>query len=158
MAAFEVFITFLSSMEAAKSIMLANSNKNLRAELHSFANAWNDYSKFPEELKSYCSSLVNAVASNASDLDIWTAAGKLLVQYHRHITPTTPTHAIHRGLQRSWTNPYIADSLEVLKETVRNVETKPKSYYRKTIVVANSSGTGKSRLLDEYGQSCPMIN
>ena len=59
-----------------------------QTKLFMFASAWNDQAKFPTTLRPLCSSLLEKVASKASDLDIWTAVAQLLVAFDSpRVTP-----------------------------------------------------------------------
>ncbi|KAI9779346.1 MAG: hypothetical protein M1839_007454 [Geoglossum umbratile] len=59
-------------------------------------------------------------------------------------------------LRGDWTRDYFPGSLEVLQKLVRirNME----EYYSKTLVFLQSSGVGKSRLADTFGETCLMIS
>lgn len=74
---------------------------------------------------------------------------------------------ITRTLQSHWKQPYVGPSCDVLRDTIRESEAKfsvagslgstYRKYYSKTLTFMQSSGTGKSRLANEYGMICPMI-
>ena len=62
-------------------------------------------------------------------------------------------------LQKHWVYPYFSDSLDTLQDVVRSYDSaKISNYYARTLVFVQSSGMGKSRLADSFGESCPMIN
>jgi hypothetical protein len=112
-------------------------------------------------LKTHLSSLLKTVVSRASDLDIWTAVAQLLIAFE---LDTLPYHsyyssAILNDLQRDWNNPYFPHSLKALKSLIQEYQQLAvEQYYARTLVFVQSSGTGKSRLVDSFGQMCPMIN
>jgi hypothetical protein len=118
-------------------------------------------------LRSEFSSLLDKVASRASDPNIWTAVAKLLKAFDVHTLPETKTvhfHSSHksdvmRDLEKDWTNDYFPHSLVALRGLIQEYQEKAiKKYYAKTLVFVQSSGMGKSRLVDSFGQVCPMIN
>jgi hypothetical protein len=118
-------------------------------------------------LKSEFSSLLDKVASRATDLNIWTAVAKLLKAFDVHTLPKTKTVSFHssrrsdvmRDLEKDWTNDYFPHSLVALQSLIREYQKRAvKKYYAKTLVFVQSSGMGKSRLVDSFGQVCPMIN
>jgi hypothetical protein len=116
------------------------------------------------------SSLLDKVASQASDLEIWTAIAELLIAFEldttsniknlsTHSRNPSNTSSVLRDLQKDWNNAYFPHSLEALQELVQQYQQLPiERYYARTLVFVQSSGTGKSRLVDEFGQECPMIN
>jgi hypothetical protein len=118
---------------------------------------------------------VNIASPNASDLDIWTAVAQLLVAFDSLRPPSTPTTPpvgnitnteaktpALRKLHENWTSDYLPESLYALRYMIRDNEiTMKKSasqFYAKTLTFVQSSGMGKSRLADAFGQKCPMIN
>jgi len=79
----------------------------------------------------------------------------------------TPSHArtpsqisaAFRALQKDWNNPYFPHSLVALRDLIRQYQLLDmRQYYAKSLVFVQSSGMGKSRLADAFGQLCPMIN
>lgn len=62
-------------------------------------------------------------------------------------------------LYKHWQKPYIGTSCDLLQNTIRNYERSftRGQYPSKTTFLVQSSGTGKSRLADEYGKICPMV-
>ncbi|KIX00387.1 uncharacterized protein Z518_10526 [Rhinocladiella mackenziei CBS 650.93] len=64
-----------------------------------------------------------------------------------------------RALQKDWNNAYFPHSLVALRDLIRRYQLLDVSkYYAKTLVFVQSSGMGKSRLADAFGQCCLMIN
>ncbi|KIX01890.1 uncharacterized protein Z518_07829 [Rhinocladiella mackenziei CBS 650.93] len=67
--------------------------------------------------------------------------------------------AILPALRKDWNNSYFPHSLMALRDLIRQYQLLDVSqYYAKSLVFVQSSGMGKSRLADTFGQSCPMIN
>lgn len=112
----------------------------------------NDQATFPTKLYHHCSSLVGKVASEASDLDIWTVVAQLLVAFE-NIEAKSPIRKLHEN----WTSGYLPESLEVLQHMTQG-NNNMDSFYAKTKIFVQSSGMGKSRLADAFGEECPMIN
>jgi hypothetical protein len=118
-------------------------------------------------LRTLFSSLLETVASGASDLAIWTAVAKLLIASKPGTLPNAKKVSSHsprksavlRDLQKDWKNDYFPDSLNALQSLIREYQTLALGdYYARTLVLVQSSGMGKSRLVDSFGQECPMIN
>jgi hypothetical protein len=67
-----------------------------------------------------------------------------------------------RYLKKDWSNKFIGDSLYTLRTVIRDFERQKRDvrdgFYSRTLIFLQSSGVGKSRLADTFGQSCPMIN
>ncbi len=63
-------------------------------------------------------------------------------------------------LKNDWTSKFIGDSLSILQGVIRDFERQSEAERDKfyALVFRQSSGMGKSRLADEFGQGCPMIN
>ena len=151
----------------AELIKLSGSRDNLSDRLVSLTRVWSGGKKFPMTLRSEFSLLLNKVTSKASDLDIWTAAAKLLKAFDVYTLPKTQTFysrsprksAVNRGLEKDWINDYFPHSLKALRSLIREYQKLAvEKYYAKTLVFVQSSGMGKSRLVDSFGQECPMIN
>jgi len=69
------------------------------------------------------------------------------------------TNIILRALQKDWNNTYFPHSLVALRDLIRQYQLLGvDEYYAKTLVFVQSSGMGKSRLADAFGEVCPMIN
>ncbi|KIX07986.1 uncharacterized protein Z518_02640 [Rhinocladiella mackenziei CBS 650.93] len=76
-----------------------------------------------------------------------------------HVLTSPQKRAIFHALQKDWNNAYFPHSLVALRDLIRRYQLLDVSkYYAKTLVFVQSSGTGKSRLADAFGQLCPMIN
>jgi hypothetical protein len=101
--------------------------------------------------------LLEAIVCGASDENIWEAVNSLVSRVLAP-TPSQEKGSILDALQEGWTSPYFPDSLDILQDLVRDKEALSEDYYAKTMVFVQSSGMGKSRLADAFGQSCPMIN
>ena len=59
-------------------------------------------------------------------------------------------------LRGDWTRDYFPGSLEILQSLVRDCNME--GYYSKTLVFLQSSGVGKSRLADAFGETCLMVS
>jgi hypothetical protein len=111
--------------------------------------------------------LLGKVASRSSDLDVWTAVSELLEA--RDPTVGAPSVAavnmdfsVVQYLEKDWSNKFIGNSLCTLRTVIQDFERQEKNvrdgFYSRTLIFLQSSGVGKSRLADTFGQSCPMIN
>jgi len=119
-------------------------------------------------LRPHLSSLLEKVASGASDFDILTVFAQLLIAFDTHqnignddflLRIPSHTSSVLRDLQRDWNNHYFPHSLDALQSLIRQYQQLAvEQYYARTLVFVQSSGTGKSRLVDSFGQVCPMIN
>jgi hypothetical protein len=170
---FSNFLGQLASTKPANRITLADSHDNLTTRLHKFAVAWSEQLTFRPTLRSHCSSLLEKVASGASDLDVWTAVAHLLIAFASPRVPSAPTtpdgsttitemkSPVLLRLHENWTNDYLPESLDALRDMIRQNESIMSSnppFYAKTLIFVQSSGMGKSRLADAFGEECPMIN
>jgi len=107
---------------------------------------------------------MDAVISGKDDLALW----KLLYAYlDIHFHSTTPAHvddqqvATLHALHEQWTSEYIGQSLHALKEklTIYNTRFQTNSdLYARIMAIVQSSGTGKSRLVDELGGDALSIS
>jgi hypothetical protein len=115
--------------------------------------------------------LLNEFLNDAPDENIWNAAYSLVSSAkfpttslfsEEDISIAKPSHSVLHDLQNHWIGPYVPESLDALQLLIRGYERKPMQisrYYSKTLVFVQSSGMGKSRLADAFGESCcPMIN
>src|SRR5256885_509887 len=86
------FLGQLALTKPAYRITLADSpHENLTTRLHRFAAAWSEQLTFLPTLRPYCSSLLEKVASRASELDVWTAVAELLIAFSFPRVPSAPT-------------------------------------------------------------------
>src|SRR5262249_47969551 len=129
---------------------------------------------FPTQLRRHCSSLLEKAACKASDLDVWTAVANILIDFSYSAIPTTlRAVTIHteddgiyvegkdrllRTLHDLWNTEYVPDSLDALRDEIKRNEKEMDQFYAKTLIFVQSSGMGKSRLADAFGETCPMIN
>src|SRR5271163_3052124 len=146
-----MFLVALAHTKPAILIKLADSRDNLKGGLFSFTSAWIDKGGFPMTLKPHFSSLLQMVASGASDLDVWTVVAQLLIAFDPPNIEKVPFHtsAILNDLRRDWNSHYFPHSLDALRSLVRQYQQFPvEKYYARTLVFVQSSGTGKSRLVD----------
>ncbi|KIX08960.1 uncharacterized protein Z518_00038 [Rhinocladiella mackenziei CBS 650.93] len=76
-----------------------------------------------------------------------------------HVRSPSQTSAVLHALQKDWNNAYFPHSLVALQDLIRRYQLLDVSkYFSNTLVFVQSSGMGKSRLADAFGQRCPMIN
>jgi hypothetical protein len=180
MRSFYGLIVNLCCTKPAHDITLADSRSKLTIRLFKFGGAWLEQATFPTTLRPYCSSLLEKVVSGASDLDIWTNITHLLIAFNSPrvpsapTTPTTPAtppadnstnieteSPVLRKLHENWTNDYLPESLDALRDMIQDNESRMRwrtQSYAKTLIFVQSSGMGKSRLADAFGQECPMVN
>ncbi|KAG6848466.1 hypothetical protein H0H93_016753 [Arthromyces matolae] len=62
-------------------------------------------------------------------------------------------------IQKSWDSPYIGDTHDFLKKTIINhcLRTDKAEIYSLTLSIVQSSGTGKSRMMDELAKTLPVV-
>lgn len=110
---------------------------------------------------------------------MWTAAAGLLIDFNSPTAPQTPTsttptsaippeeydntayHSVLNTLHDKWTGDYLPESLSALRGEIRRNEQRiadGSKIYSKTLLLVQSTGMGKSRLADKFGETCPMIN
>lgn len=179
-----VLDTFARSQPAQK-VKLADSPKTLAERLRYLADVCagrierpNGYSmdEFLTTLKPYFDSLVESKSSN---IGIWTAAAGLLIDFNSPTAPQTPTsttstsaippeeydntadQSVLNTLHDKWTGDYLPESLSALRDEIRRNGERIADglkIYAKTLLLVQSTGMGKSRLADKFGETCPMIN
>lgn len=132
--------------------------------------------EFLTTLKPYFDSLVESKSSN---IGIWTAAAGLLIDFNSPTAPQTPTsttstsaippeeydntadQSVLNTLHDKWTGDYLPESLSALRDEIRRNGERIADglkIYAKTLLLVQSTGMGKSRLADKFGETCPMIN
>src|SRR2546421_3214954 len=79
-------LAFHPSAEA----LFPNSNESFSAQLLRFVTIWDQRKNLPGKLISCCSSLLEKVAFNNPDLDVWIGVYELLEEFNR-TPPETPT-------------------------------------------------------------------
>ena len=116
--------------------------------------------------------LEHVIEKTDDDESIWSAVYGLFREVF--VPPSTPTippednstnietkGPILRKLHENWTNDYLPESLDALRDMIRDNEKTMGSgskFYAKTLIFVQSSGMGKSRLADAFGEECPMVN
>ena len=156
-------VSDLLRLPAARSLHLQNASTTLRAELRGLLK--------PLVLKelelNLFIPLVQKIVDEAPDTEIWSAVYELITLSKSTKTKILASHTrglsqtsdILRALQKDWNSSYFPHSLWVLRELIRQYQQRnAKRYYAKTLVFVQSSGMGKSRLADAFGEFCPMIN
>lgn len=128
---------------------------------------------------STCVPALRNIFTAASDDNLDGAAVCYAVQeFYKHLNsfitsqPTTPvkvtfrprdfSNPIFEDLVDHWNKDYVGPSCETLIEKLRIYEKSfsnnfGRKYYAKTIAFTQSSGAGKSRLANEFGQHCPLV-
>ena len=172
-------------MQPAKKVKLADSSKTLAERLDYLADVCSgrierpngsSSDEFLTTVKPYFDPLVE---SKSSDIRTWTAVAGLLMGFNSLTAPrtpayTTPTSATPPGeydktadqvvlntLHDKWTGDYLPESLSALRDEIRRNEQRiadGSKIYSKTLLLVQSTGMGKSRLADKFGETCPMIN
>ena len=152
----------------ATRITLTDSRDGLGLRLYQLTAELRSHATIPTTLKPRLSSLLEKVASRSPDLDVWTAVAELLeapdpiVDDAPSVAAVDVKPSVARYLKKDWTNKFIGNSVETLRTVIRNFECQKKyvrdEFYSRTLIFLQSSGVGKSRLADTFGQSCPMIN
>ena len=91
---------------------------------------------FPPTLRPHCSSLLEKVASGASELDAWAAVAHLIIEFSSLRVPAAPTpeesditndemeSSILYKLREKWTSEYLPESLHALQDTIRETRAK----------------------------------
>ena len=104
--------------------------------------------------------LIERIIKREPDERIWSAAFDLLSHPTSQNTKSqnTQTDLFDVDLFRHWQGKYFPDSLDGLKQQMQHCVSNQSPYYAKTMVFVQSSGVGKSRLADTFGESCPMIS
>ena len=132
--------------------------------------------EFLTTLKPHFDSLVESKSSN---IGIWTAVASLLIDFNSLTAPQTPTsttptsaippeeydntadQSVLNILHDKWTGDYLPESLSALRDEIRRNGQRIADglkIYAKTLLLVQSTGMGKSRLADKFGETCPMIN
>jgi hypothetical protein len=152
----------LSVLPAARLLPSCNGAPSLSADLLTVQSRFGSIQNNVQLI----APLLEAIVCGARDEIIWEAVNSFVAGV---LAPTTcpdsfansylqEKGSILNALQKGWTSPYLPDSLDILQDLVRDKEALSEDYYAKTMVFVQSSGMGKSRLADTFGQSCPMIN
>lgn len=145
----------LMYLPAARYLPSVSEGQSLRSYLKSNSELLGD-SAIP---------ILKAIWENAPDKEIWDATMNSLSPKGLK-TPTNPPVVDYSAvdekiaLYSNWMMEYVPDSLEALQSMIRDNESKiarRERFYAKTLVFVQSSGMGKSRLADRYGEICPMI-
>jgi hypothetical protein len=177
------FFNCFTGLPPAQVLKLADSPKTLVERLRCLADACSEQAKSPNEsltnefLTRLKPRFISLVESKPSDLDIWTAVADLLMIFNSPAVPetsSTPTsvltlrgygdtanHALLLKLHHKWTREYLPGSLEALRDVIRRNGQRIAGglkIYARTLLFVQSTGMGKSRLADKFGEMCPMIN
>lgn len=178
--AYSLVLKHFARLQLAQKIELAD--KSLAERLSCLVKTCYEQIQYPNEsstaefltrLKPHFTSLVE---SKSSDLGIWTAVAGLLMDFNSPAVPeTSPTstldltlreyddtnHAVLLKLHHKWTREYLPESLDALRDEIRRNGQRIAGglqIYARTLLLVQSTGMGKSRLADKFGETCPMIN
>ena len=114
--------------------------------------------------------LWGSVLCNREWVDVYRAISKLYNAIEIASQPSTPTKTnianrpgdqslTAEALLRHWTGKYVGPSLGILRARIRQYEQEGlDEFYSRFLLFVQSSGTGKSRLADAFGEICPMVN
>ncbi|KAI9776146.1 MAG: hypothetical protein M1839_000562 [Geoglossum umbratile] len=105
--------------------------------------------------------LGHAIAEPVNEESLWSAVYDLFrpVPPPRSNTISPSSHTpFLRDLHSDWNGEFFEDPLIGLRQQMKDCISGPLPYYAKTLVFVQSSGMGKSRLADNFGTTCPMIN
>ena len=111
--------------------------------------------------------LEHVITEPVDEESLWSAVYELFNKVSDR--PTTPARKSYSSapanhdtvlsdLRRHWHVKYYPGSLEVLRMLVQKRVSYESMYYAKTLIFIQSSGMGKSRLADAFGQHCLMVN
>ncbi|KAI9773304.1 MAG: hypothetical protein M1839_002164 [Geoglossum umbratile] len=123
------------------------------------------YNRYPERvnIEAIAILLKRAVTEPVDEEALWSAAYDLLTPQtppREQSTSKWPDRHVLSDLQKDWLREYVPDSFFALERLISNYNQTAwvAQYYSRTLVFVQSSGLGKSRLVDIFGKSCPMIN
>jgi hypothetical protein len=106
--------------------------------------------------------LERVIEQQDDEESVWSAVYELFVPAtpprSKSISPTMIGDRFVGDLYDAWHWPYFKDPLIALRQQMQHCIDDKSAYYAKTLVFVQSSGMGKSRLADTFGESCPMIN
>jgi hypothetical protein len=152
----------------ANQITLTGSPEPLIVKLLRLAGDLAMHTTIPNTLEPHCSSLLKEIVSRSSGLNVWAAVAELLKAHDPTISDAPSVAAVDETpsmapyVKNDWSNRFLGNSLYTLRTVIRNFEGQEKNeidrFYSRTLIFLQSSGVGKSRLADTFGQSCPMIN
>ncbi|KAI9860589.1 MAG: hypothetical protein M1813_006013 [Trichoglossum hirsutum] len=134
----------------------------LGADIRDFFDRFKDVEQLNKELVAEVLKACICSKPDDDDESIWVAAYELVsrpIAPEPQIMSSSPVlvkDGTLRDLRGDWTRDYFPGSLEVLQKLVRNRNMKV--YYSKALVFLQSSGVGKSRLADAFGETCLMIS
>ncbi|KAI9783978.1 MAG: hypothetical protein M1839_002923 [Geoglossum umbratile] len=112
--------------------------------------------------KAIANLLEHAIAEPVNEESLWSAVYDLFGPVtppprSKAISPSSHTPFL-RDLYSDWNGEFFEDPLIGLRQQMKDCISGPLPYYAKTLVFVQSSGMGKSRLADNFGTTCPMIN
>jgi hypothetical protein len=95
---------------------------------------------------------------------IYNREGYLSQLSYRPVRPPAETRLrrIESSLELHWRDQFMGGAKDifasVLAKNDEDMAEAPETRYSRAIILVQSSGMGKSRLLDEYGKICPVVN
>ncbi|KAI9774504.1 MAG: hypothetical protein M1839_001692 [Geoglossum umbratile] len=120
--------------------------------------------RFPKKVsaEAIANLLEHAIAKPVNEESLWSAVYDLFrpvtqPPQSETISPSSHTPFLH-DLYSDWNGEFFEDPLIGLRQQMKDCISGPLPYYAKTLVFVQSSGMGKSRLADNFGTTCPMIN
>ncbi|KAK2813657.1 hypothetical protein FQN50_000055 [Emmonsiellopsis sp. PD_5] len=129
---------------------------------------YRDGKPIPDDLQRQCFHLFNKLALKSPPNEILAAFEALLLEHlygsNNHVeqfsSAYSPAERAIASLEEDFRMPYFPDALDTLHHTIRTYQSvdNTNSYYSKAIPFVQSSGMGKSRLADAFGQETPMIS
>ncbi|KAI9781067.1 MAG: hypothetical protein M1839_006344 [Geoglossum umbratile] len=150
----------LASFPAARELPSHNTPaRNLRYDIMDHEGTFEDTKRLNTQATA---KLLKILVDRGDDELIWSAVYDLVSHSKTPLIGKCSLSAASdhflRDLHQDWHRAYLRDSLDALQlQMVECLEDKAK-YYAKTLVFVQSSGMGKSRLVDMFGRFCPMIN
>ncbi|KAI9760436.1 MAG: hypothetical protein M1840_002414 [Geoglossum simile] len=162
---FEYFLdlmTFTGGLAAARKLPSHVSPQGtLRMDISDLSTRFGDMEQLDKRL---VAGALEAIICHKSGDDefVWVAIYDLVscpIAPESRIISSSPLLATDNTLddiRGDWTRKYFPESLELLQSLV--LDCKMEEYYSKTLVFLQSSGAGKSRLADAFGETCLMIS
>lgn len=152
-------------------IAIKGDTQEIGIRIHGFIDFWAHNRSLPDNIKHRMIEVFQNVLSRGNETEIWRSVAHLIQSQSLHESTkhtskkssrssgTSSERLVSKGLLEHWEAPYFGASLDALRNRIEVHEKEGFSaYYARTMVFVQSSGTGKSRLVDEFGQTCPMIN
>jgi len=152
--AFEIIWLLLCTLQGLKaSRELPSRNRPSRMFIWDDLVAFQSHFHLSRQLNTKAAILLlEHIINRESDELVWSALYDLLTDRKSTENSFTP------DLYQDWKRNFFPDSLPALRQQMQDCVSEKQPYYARTLVFVQSSGMGKSRLADKFGESCPMIN